>query len=524
MAPRTVAPALPGFIHVDWLGGGGFADVFRYKDALNREVAVKVLHRGGDESAMQAFDGEALLMAKLSNHPNIVTIYQAGVSGDGRPYIVMEMCSTRHLGSRISKRPLPVARAMEYTVQIAGAVETAHRLGILHRDIKPANILFTEAGRPSLADFGISVSSDSQRAASAMSPLWAPPEQYGDAGLQMGPWSDVFSLAATTWAMLVGRSPLEVPGGQNDRLSLRARVRSFTMPPTGRQDVPDSLERVLATALAKDPRQRYQSVLEFARAIQGVQGQLSFSVTPIDVLSDEPEQYDDETDYLELGDTGTRISGFMLIDPEQTSDLTSHTSIPTGGVTTPEERSWGSTTGSSNPAVSHHGRGQATPGLRDFTGPAIPEERRPAQPGQAAESKPEQRERSKKPLLVSLVVVAIAIVGSALALPQVLNQEEPSEAAPSTKPQDPVAHRVPPVEDLTGEKKDQKVVFTWVNPDPLPGDKYLYQILVQGESSVLEHVAEESVVVDATDPKTCVSVSLRRGNGRVSESVTGCVP
>ncbi|HMS37779.1 MAG TPA: serine/threonine-protein kinase, partial [Arachnia sp.] len=370
MAQRTTPPDLPGFVYLDWLGGGGFADVFRYQDALGRKVAVKVLHGGG----ASAFDAEANLMAKLSSHPNIVSVLQAGVAADGRPFLVMEECGTAHLGARIAKRLLTASKAMEIAIQVAGAVETAHRMGILHRDIKPANILFTEFGRPALTDFGISEGADVRAANNALSRLWAPQEQYPDSGLAMGPWSDVFSLAATAWAMLVGRSPLEEPGGANDRLSLRHRARTFTPRPTGRQDVPDLLERVLATGLARDPQQRYPSALDFARALQGVQGQMNESVTPIDVLSDRVD--DDLDDATELHDSGTRISGFMLIDPDQGVDSTATSTGPSSGVTSPFEHSDPQAPAPPAPQVSQvvlHGRGSAAPGVRDFTGPAVPD-------------------------------------------------------------------------------------------------------------------------------------------------------
>ena len=90
MAPRSVAPELPGFSFLGFIGGGGFADVFRYQDALHRTVAVKVTHGVSGESA-QAIAAEANLMAKLSSHPNIVSIFQAGVAPDGRTYLVMEI-------------------------------------------------------------------------------------------------------------------------------------------------------------------------------------------------------------------------------------------------------------------------------------------------------------------------------------------------------------------------------------------------------------------------------------------------
>ncbi len=154
----TNPPELAGFRYLAPIGQpGGFADVYRYEQlAARRSVAVKVLRRDLGSTSSQHFQREADLMAQLSNHPSIVTIYTAGVADDARPYLVMELCQKDHLGTQIKNQALAVNRALETAIQIAGAVETAHRLGILHRDIKPANILFTEFGRASLTDFGIS--------------------------------------------------------------------------------------------------------------------------------------------------------------------------------------------------------------------------------------------------------------------------------------------------------------------------------------------------------------------------------
>src|SRR5690606_6384856 len=116
-------------------------------------VAVKVmLPQAVASGGVEAFTAEANVMAQLSSHPAIVSIYEASVSPDGRPYLVMEYCSKPNLQARYRRQRLSVAEALRIGVQVAGGVETAHRAGILHRDIKPANILVTEYGRPALTD------------------------------------------------------------------------------------------------------------------------------------------------------------------------------------------------------------------------------------------------------------------------------------------------------------------------------------------------------------------------------------
>lgn len=536
MAQRTMAPELPGFTYLGWIGGGGFADVFRYQDALGRSVAVKVQHRGVDAGTSAAFEAEAALMAKLSTHPNIVTILQSGVSSDGRPFMVMEECAAAHLGARIAKRTQTTSKTMEVIIQVAGAVETAHRMGILHRDIKPANILFTDFGRPALTDFGISVGGGQTQAGAGLSPLWAPPEQHPNSDKPMGPWSDVFSLAATMWAMLVGRSPLEVPGGANDQLSLRHRVRTFNPPPTGRQDVPDMLERVLATALARDPAQRYASALEFARAIQGVQGQMNESVTPVDVLADDVEDDHDE----ESLDTGTRVSGFMLIDPdEMPGSLTVTTTGPGGGVTSPHDRS--QPTGGQVPAaflsqpIAQHGRGYGAPGIRDFTGPVLPEYAdrtavcSPANQGGVPVTETRSRKGASLVAVLASVLIVLLVGGGMWGLwaSGVLNADpvtaSTSTDSPTVKAQDPVGMRVPPVEDIKGTKSGDTVTFGWANPDPSPSDKYLVEELSTGKQEPYRETSEPTITVPAQPGQTCINVTLRRGNGQVSAPVRGCV-
>lgn len=528
MAQRTVAPQLPGFEYVDWIGGGGFADVFRYRDALGRHVAVKVQHQGVDSTSSAAFTAEANLMAKLSNHPNIVSIFQAGVSGDDRPFLVMEECNTSHLGNRIANRPLSPSKAMEVTIQIAGAVETAHRLGILHRDIKPANILFTEFGRPALTDFGISVAGDSISAPSAMSPLWAPPEQYPDSSTPMSPASDVFSLAATMWAMLVGRSPLEEPGGANDRLSLKHRARTFAAPRTGRVEVPEVLERVLATALDRDPARRYSTALDFARALQGVQGELNESVTQIDVLA---EAVEEETYDPELADTGTRVSGFMLIDPEGAgAEGTVNITSPSSGLTSPHTRSnplGDPSVPAPSAPIAQHGRGVGTPGVRDFTAPAVPQaadhtvlDGALPQPEMPA---PQPKKRAVGAIIA--VVIAAALIAGGVFVASMFKEDDPIETQEpdqTTVVNGPLTMHVPAVEEAKGELTDDGASFRWVNPDPETGDKYLVEQLSSTDEQPLKTVDEPEVVVPEQAGNTCVNVSLRRGNGQLSAPVRVC--
>src|SRR3954452_24445316 len=152
----SAPPSLPGFTYVRPLASGGFADVFLYEQIMpRRQVAVKVMLADVvNDQVRQMFQAEANLMAQLSTHPSILTVYQASVSADGRPYLVMELCSAS-LSERYRREKLPVGEVLRISIKIASAVETAHRAGVLHRDIKPTNILMTAYGHPVLSDFGI---------------------------------------------------------------------------------------------------------------------------------------------------------------------------------------------------------------------------------------------------------------------------------------------------------------------------------------------------------------------------------
>ncbi|MEP7763545.1 serine/threonine-protein kinase [Sanguibacter sp. 25GB23B1] len=284
--PPSPPPEIQGYEYLRVIGSGGFADVFLYQEFRpRRQVAIKVLlPQWSDGTTREAFAAEADLMAAVSSHPSIVTIFDSDVTDDGRLYLAMEYCSRPNLSARYKKERLGIAETLRIGVQIAGAVETAHRSGIVHRDIKPANILVTDYGHPALTDFGISATIEqSEAGADGMSVPWSPPENL-TATPCSGVTSDVWSLAATIYTLLAGRSPFEVPGGVNTQRALIERITHDPLPPIGRGDVPASLERVLAVAMAKSPAMRYPTVLEMARELQQVQMELSLATSPIDIL------------------------------------------------------------------------------------------------------------------------------------------------------------------------------------------------------------------------------------------------
>ncbi|MEU1971663.1 serine/threonine-protein kinase [Microbacterium sp. NPDC019599] len=283
-------PILPGLTYIRPLGSGGFADVFLYEqDMPRRDVAVKVLPSDvRDPELRRMFNAEADVLAHLSAHPSIVTVYQAGISADGRPYIVMEFCPGG-FALRYRRERVPVPEVLEIGVRMASALESAHRAGLVHRDVKPSNILVTTFGAPVLADFGISSSLSRATADEvlAMSIPWSAPEVVAEqtAGTVA---SEVWSLGATVYSLLAGHSPFERrERGQNTKEQLRRRIARASYTPISRTDVPDSLQEVLARAMTRDPARRYASAREFAEALRAVQSELGISPTALEVPVDE---------------------------------------------------------------------------------------------------------------------------------------------------------------------------------------------------------------------------------------------
>ncbi len=287
----STPPGLSGFTYVRPLGAGGFADVFLFEQNLpRRPVAVKVLLEDiVDDSVLRMFNAEADVMARLSAHPSILTIHEASISSDGRPYLVMEYCPTS-LTHRYRREEIPVAEVLQLGVKIGSALETAHRAGLLHRDIKPSNILITTFGSPVLSDFGIAAAVESRPGAEevfAMSVPWSAPEVV-DERVSGSVAAEVWSLGATVYSLLAGRSPFERAGrGQNSREQLKARIRKAVYTPIGRDDVPPELDAVLARALSRDPGARHPSAAAFAHDLQLVQHRMGVPHTPLEVAVDE---------------------------------------------------------------------------------------------------------------------------------------------------------------------------------------------------------------------------------------------
>jgi serine/threonine protein kinase len=295
--PRRLDPTVPsvqidGFDELQPIGRGGFSYVFsaRQRD-FNRRVALKVLSFGlADERERRSFERECRAMGLVSQHPHIVTVFNAAFTTTKQPCIVMELYTGGTYGERQKREgQLPVAAVLDVGVKIAGALQTAHDRGLLHRDIKPTNLFISEFGEPALGDFGISTLDD-ERSISGGGGLtvhYAPPEVLE--GSPATPLSDVYSLAATLYTLLEGARPFgPKPGVRQSVGDLARRIMLEDPPRVQRPDVSRALAGVLATAMSKRPVDRQQSATALGQDLQRIQGELGLSVTPLPLASPPP--------------------------------------------------------------------------------------------------------------------------------------------------------------------------------------------------------------------------------------------
>ncbi|GAB3868685.1 hypothetical protein GCM10027610_126430 [Dactylosporangium cerinum] len=161
---------------------GGYATVYRAtQESVGREVAVKVENRTLEtDRDRRRFLREARAAGRMSSHPHVVDLFDAGVTELGHPYLIMELCDGSY-AERMKDTPLTAAEARDVGFKIADALADAHALGVLHRDVKPANILFSRFGEPALADFGLAILAewrDESMTLDTLTPAYAPPETF----------------------------------------------------------------------------------------------------------------------------------------------------------------------------------------------------------------------------------------------------------------------------------------------------------------------------------------------------------
>lgn len=520
--PPSRPPDLAGYTSPRLIGGGGFADVFLYHQTnLDRDVAVKVLLAADSSpAARRRFESEGQIMARLSEeHQNIVPVYDAAICSDGRPYLVMQYCPLDDLAKRYKTAPIPVSEVLSIGVQLAGAVESAHRQQILHRDIKPANVLTKRSGRPALTDFGISVATtaaDDPESVGVSIP-WSPPELLAD-NPKGDVRSDVYSLTATLYTLLARRSPFEIPGKTNDLVDLLSRIPRMPAPATGNPQTPRSLERVLARGLAKDPDLRYPSAMVLARALQAVETEVNGAVTNFEFLAENPGAVLAELPTEQADHTRIRpivIRPHTATNPPRPHDSTTMrgSSGTTGDVTSlrpqPMDR-----------ADHTQLRGRQSGGYLDpqYLNPPTPDRTFvPARPAAVSVQPVEAPRKSRVPLVVA-GAVGVLVAGTLTWIVVSNGTDAPAigtDTSSTTTPALAVELVVPAPVGLTGVPSGGDIVFTWTNPDPQAGDTYDWQRTDLDPAP--DNARVDATTVTVTGATTaCIDVQIVRENGQYS--------
>ena len=310
--PPTTELGGAGFADVQEIGRGGFGVVYRCtQEELDRTVAVKVLTVELDEENRARFFREQRAMGRLTGHPNIVNILQVGATDSGRPYIVMPYHPQDSLDVRIRRRgPLPLGQALRLGVKIAGAVESAHRLGVLHRDVKPANILLTDYGEPELADFGIAhISGGFETATGAVtgSPAYTAPEVLG--GDPPSPAADVYGLGATLFSALTGHAAFERRSGEQV-VAQFLRITTQEVPDLREHGIPEDVSDTIARAMSRTPGQRPATAADFGEELRTLQRAHDFLVDEMPLRAEPDTQGNGgRSPNVRPGRTGTSSPG-----------------------------------------------------------------------------------------------------------------------------------------------------------------------------------------------------------------------
>jgi len=265
------------------IGAGGMGEVYKARDTrLERTVAIKVLppHFVGNDDLRQRFEREAKVVSGLS-HPHICTVHDVGHES-GVDYLVMEYIEGETLVDRLEKGPLPMGQALRHAVEIADALDKAHRSGVIHRDLKPGNVMLTRSGAK-LLDFGLAKVT-APEAGERLSVLATADRPLTQAGTLLGTFqymspeqlegreadarTDIFAFGAVLYEMVTGQRAFE----GNSQASLVSSIMSSEPVPLAAVQpmTPPALERIVRTCLAKDPDDRWQSAHDLAAELRWI--------------------------------------------------------------------------------------------------------------------------------------------------------------------------------------------------------------------------------------------------------------
>jgi eukaryotic-like serine/threonine-protein kinase len=283
-APNLVGQVIGPYQILSILGKGGMGEVYKARDTrLNRTVAIKVLPRHLSERAdlRQRFEREARAIASL-DHPHICALHDIG-HDQGTDFLVMQYLEGETLSQQLRKGPLPTEEALRYSIEIAGALEQAHRKGVTHRDLKPGNIMLTEAGAK-LLDFGLAKQSRPPLPMGTLGNLPTQTESLTEEGMILGTLqymapeqvegqpmdarTDIFALGVVMYEMATGRNAFE----GDSKASLIVKILTSQPPPitTLAPVTPPELDAVVQRCLAKNPEERWQSAAELASELKEI--------------------------------------------------------------------------------------------------------------------------------------------------------------------------------------------------------------------------------------------------------------
>jgi serine/threonine-protein kinase len=271
------------------LGRGSMGAVFRARDPqIGRIVAVKIIltaNLSPDDLELykQRFVREAQAAGQMA-HPGIVTIHDIAADATGQPYLVMEFIEGTPLDKLLQPggERLPLAQCLEIGIQVAEALDYAHRRGVVHRDVKPANILLTAEGRAKIADFGIAKLAGVQMTQAGHmvgTPAFMSPEQFS--GGTVDARTDLFSLGAMLYWMFTGERPFA-----GDTLTTVSFKVVYTAPIPAKQlnpSLPPEVDNILSRCLAKNPDDRYPSCRELAADLKALKEGRMVRTQPVPV-------------------------------------------------------------------------------------------------------------------------------------------------------------------------------------------------------------------------------------------------
>jgi serine/threonine protein kinase len=277
---------IPGIDSVVEIGRSTSHATYRVRDiATGRIVVVKLLNAGRDWPGLaQRFEREQSALAQLVGHPNIVPVYGHGWTETGMPYVVSGQETGGSIGDRLrGPTPMTGPDVLALGVRLAGALESAHRAGVVHGDLRPDDMMLTPEGEPLLADFGL-VTLVRPNASGVTDPqelAHVPPEVLD--GQAATPATDIYALASALYTLLAGE-PAYVRHSDTSVVPVIKRIASDPLPDLSAKGVPASVADVVSKAMSKNPQDRYKSAQEFGRALQQSQVALGLPMTDMTLL------------------------------------------------------------------------------------------------------------------------------------------------------------------------------------------------------------------------------------------------